>query len=302
MMLNRSRTLALAALAILGLASSPRAQDTSPARPKTGGMPPEAADALVRAHNRERAKDGLPPLEANPRLQAAAQAHARDMADRRAMSHEGSDGSTFSQRIERQGYGYRRVGENVAMGQKTAAAVMKDWMNSPLHKANILGDFHEIGVGRAEGKDGAFYWCVDFGEGWPKIDTERAEAGVVEAINRARAEAKPKLTPMTADEALATVARRHARDMATRDTIGKADSDGLTPLERVQKQDLAYLALGECDAVGQTTPGEVVETWMESPPHKSSLLGNFGRIGVGCAVAKNGTPYWTVIFGRPIED
>ncbi|WP_342450770.1 CAP domain-containing protein, partial [Streptomyces violaceorubidus] len=39
-------------------------------------------------------------------------------------------------------------GENVAMGQQQAAAVMAAWMDSPGHRANILcPDFATIGVG-----------------------------------------------------------------------------------------------------------------------------------------------------------
>src|SRR4051794_40054014 len=63
---------------------------------------------LIAAHNRERAAANLPPLVANPKLEAAARAHARDMAEHGTMTHEGSDGSTFDQRIKRQGYEGRR--------------------------------------------------------------------------------------------------------------------------------------------------------------------------------------------------
>src|SRR4051794_14668685 len=59
---------------------------------------------LLEAHNRERSKENLPPLTIAPKLVEAARVHARDMAEHGLMSHEGSDGSTPAQRVERQGY------------------------------------------------------------------------------------------------------------------------------------------------------------------------------------------------------
>jgi uncharacterized protein YkwD len=123
----------------------------------------ERVAAVVEAHNRERKKSGLPPLNASAKLQAAAMAHARDMAEHERMNHKGTDGSTPFRRIERQGYSYRRAGENIAYGQPDAEGVMKVWMNSPPHKKNILGGFSQIGVGYATAEDGTPYWCVTFG-------------------------------------------------------------------------------------------------------------------------------------------
>ena len=127
---------------------------------------PEMAErvaSVVEAHSRERKAAGLPPVRASARLQAAAQAHARDMAEHEKMNHKGSDGSTPFRRMERQGYRYRRAGENIAYGQRDAEGVMKVWMNSPPHKKNILGGFSQIGVGYATAEDGTPYWCVTFG-------------------------------------------------------------------------------------------------------------------------------------------
>jgi len=119
--------------------------------------------AVVEAHSRERKKAGLLPVKANSKLEGAAQAHARDMAAHEKMDHKGSDGSTPFRRMEKQGYRYRRAGENIAYGQPDAEGVMKVWMNSPPHKKNILGGFSQMGVGYARAEDGTPYWCVTFG-------------------------------------------------------------------------------------------------------------------------------------------
>lgn len=54
-------------------------------------------------------------------------------------------------------------GENIAYGSSTASGVMEQWMNSPLHKDNILdGQFTTIGIGCVK-YNGTFYWVQCFG-------------------------------------------------------------------------------------------------------------------------------------------
>lgn len=268
---------------------------------KTADDAPEPVDsqlvtALIEAHNRERAKADLPPLKANALLETAARGHAKDMAEHETMTHDGSDESTPAQRVARAKYHYQRVGENVAAGQRTVAEVMDSWMNSPPHKKNILGDFAEAGAARAADDNGTWYWCVDYGSAFPKLDPEQAGKGLIDALNKARAAARQPA--LTLDPKLAEVARRHARDMAAAAKLTSKDSDGLTPFDRIQKQRLRYRSLGQSDAAGQATGAEVVQTWLDSAGHKQNVIGKFSRVGVGYTVAKDGTPYWSAIFGR----
>jgi uncharacterized protein YkwD len=118
---------------------------------------------VIEAHNRTRAEAKLPALVISPKLQAAAEAHAKDMAAHGKMTHKGSDGSTIVERVKAQEYRYFRVGENIAHGRYTTARLMKGWMDSPPHKRNILGSFSQIGVACATAEDGKRYWCVTFG-------------------------------------------------------------------------------------------------------------------------------------------
>jgi uncharacterized protein YkwD len=120
-------------------------------------------ERVVFAHNRIRAEKKLPALAVSPKLQAAADEHARDMAELGKMSHKGSDGSEPIDRIVTQGYKYRRAGENVAVGYFSTERLMKGWMDSPHHKKNILGSYSQIGVACATASDGKRYWCVTFG-------------------------------------------------------------------------------------------------------------------------------------------
>jgi len=125
---------------------------------------PNGPDELVEAHNSLRVRKGLPPLQTDPALSAAAQKHARDMAAHGRMRHRGSDGSTPFQRMSREGYEFRAAAENVAAGQPTADAVMAAWWHSPPHRSNVLGNFSQIGTGTATDADGTPYWCVTFGK------------------------------------------------------------------------------------------------------------------------------------------
>lgn len=115
--------------------------------------------------NVERAKAGLSALSAQGQLGSAARLHSTDMACNNYFSHTGLDGSTIGYRAERQGYNWSSVGENIAAGYSSPESVVQGWMNSPGHKANILGaDYTEIGIGYAFGaaSDYGAYWTAVF--------------------------------------------------------------------------------------------------------------------------------------------
>jgi uncharacterized protein YkwD len=136
-------------------------------RPATGGgsSPVQSADEnkVVEITNQERADAGCGPVKVNTKLASAARLHSQDQAEHNNMSHTGSDGSSPWQRSERAGYD-RAIGENVAMGYRTPAAVMDGWMNSEGHRANILNcSAKAIGVGLAYASDGSPYWTQMFG-------------------------------------------------------------------------------------------------------------------------------------------
>lgn len=113
--------------------------------------------------NQERTANGCGAVKMNSRLGTAARLHSRDQAAHNNMSHTGSDGSSPWQRAERAGYDHA-IGENVAAGYRTAAAVMDGWMNSSGHRANILNcKAKAIGIGVAAASDGTVYWTQLFG-------------------------------------------------------------------------------------------------------------------------------------------
>ena len=118
---------------------------------------------VIRLVNIEREKNGLAPLKANWELSRVARYKSLDMAEKNYFSHTSPTyGSPFKMMTDF-GLTYYSAGENIAMGQKTPADVMKGWMNSSGHRANILNSsYTEIGVGLAINKNGQNYWTQMF--------------------------------------------------------------------------------------------------------------------------------------------
>jgi len=125
-----------------------------------------AARAVPRSCG-EQAFGAAPAVAWNDALGAAALAHSRDMATRRHMAHEGSDGSQVGTRATRAGYDWRLVGENIAAGQTSAREAVDGWIESPGHCANLMNpSFVEMGAGYAISRvrmPGFVYWTQVFG-------------------------------------------------------------------------------------------------------------------------------------------
>lgn len=101
--------------------------------------------------NASRAANGLAPLSLNAQLNSSAQMKANDMIQQNYWSHVSPTGVQPWYWFNQAGYSYSAAGENLAYGFNTGAEVNVAWMNSPSHKANILGDFSEVGFGIANG-------------------------------------------------------------------------------------------------------------------------------------------------------
>jgi uncharacterized protein YkwD len=134
------------------------------ARPFSHGGLRRTAGEVVALTNAERAAQGLAPLAVDAPLTTAAQAHSDDMVARAFYSHTSPDGSRPWDRAATAGSSRRTIGENIACGQRSPAEVVRGWMNSPGHRANILKpDFTHIGIGLAGGGTAGTYWTQLFG-------------------------------------------------------------------------------------------------------------------------------------------
>jgi uncharacterized protein YkwD len=146
---------------------TPKPRSTPKPSPKPVPKPPSGTGVtgqFLSLVNSERAKAGCRAVRSNSALQRAAQRHSADMAAKNYFSHTSKDGRTFADRIRAAGYGGGTIGENIAAGQSTASAVMRSWMASSGHRANILNcAFTAMGVGYAKGGSYGRYWTQDLG-------------------------------------------------------------------------------------------------------------------------------------------
>ena len=94
------------------------------------------------------------------KLSEAAQKRAEELI--KLFSHTRPNGTSFSTVLKEYNITYKTAGENIANGQFDADDVMKSWLNSPGHRANILQkNFVKIGVGVFE-YNGRLYWVQVF--------------------------------------------------------------------------------------------------------------------------------------------
>ena len=111
---------------------------------------------IVRRMNAIRTARGLRPLRVSRQLSAAAAYHTNQMGLRGFFEHESANGADFWKRIERF-YPSRRarswsVGENILWGspEVSASTAVREWMQSPPHRANILSrEWRDVGLGAA---------------------------------------------------------------------------------------------------------------------------------------------------------
>lgn len=157
----------LPACATLQLPASPL---PPPATPPTTDAPTPGSgarharlEAEVHAQiNAYRATRGLPPLRHDDYLAHLARQHSDAMAKgRRPFGHHGFEGRAADARRH---HAISEIAENVAYDNRIdlVAQVVRGWIGSPGHHANIVGGFNLTGVGVARSSSGVFYFTQLF--------------------------------------------------------------------------------------------------------------------------------------------
>ena len=123
--------------------------------------------ALLCLVNHARASSGRSPFRAERHLARAAGRHAADMGRRNYFAHVSPAGKSPLARVRAAGW-RGGVGEVIAWGCGPLAsprATLRAWLNSPPHRAIILGGGSAAGVGvkRFAGCGGRAYWVMDVG-------------------------------------------------------------------------------------------------------------------------------------------
>lgn len=116
-------------------------------------------ELLLQLHNEARKNKSwfikLLPLNVDKSLMRYAKNHAKWMAKHRRMIH-----SDIKDILS---LGFNLAGENIAWGQPDSNSVMKTWMLSAGHRANILRyNYQKIGCYAEPDTYGKLYWCVVF--------------------------------------------------------------------------------------------------------------------------------------------
>jgi len=95
----------------------------------------------------------LPALALNTDLNSIADARLKDMFKEQYFEHFSPEGIGAADIAKDQGYDYILIGENIALGNfENDQALVKAWMDSPGHRANILNkQFTEIGIAVGRG-------------------------------------------------------------------------------------------------------------------------------------------------------
>jgi uncharacterized protein YkwD len=110
--------------------------------------PAETAADLGPPVNAFRASQGEAALRRNRKADAAALAHARDMARHGFFDHKGSNGSSVGGRLKAAGCRFTGAAENIARGQRSDAEVVAAWAASPGHRRNMLAAYDQYGAAR----------------------------------------------------------------------------------------------------------------------------------------------------------
>jgi len=106
---------------------------------------------------------------------------------------------------------------------------------------------------------------------------------------------------LTVNAKLASAAQAHSADMAANNYFSHDSQNGKSPFDRMKDAGYSFSAAAENIAMGQKTAAEVMSAWMNSAGHKANILNcTYTEIGVGYAKDKNGAPYWTQDFGKPL--
>ena len=151
--------------AMMGIAL---ARDPLPRLPVTAGLEVAEREVLTQT-NLERARIRLKPLILDSRLSAAARLHALEMAQKNYFAHTSPTPhlKTPTDRIHAAGSLDWGAGENIALNEeavaKVGATLMRQWLNSPPHRASILDKaYTHIGIGVYRDEKGRSYGVQNF--------------------------------------------------------------------------------------------------------------------------------------------
>jgi uncharacterized protein YkwD len=136
-----------------------------PQPPQPPPPPPPTAtaydDEILQLINDHRMSIGKPALQKSQVIWEQANAHSRNMASGSVpFGHDGFEARIAAIRASLGPGG--SAAENVAMGYRTAAAVVSGWLSSAGHRANIEGNATRTGISAVQSGTGTWYYTQLF--------------------------------------------------------------------------------------------------------------------------------------------
>jgi Cysteine-rich secretory protein family len=234
----------IAAIVLLALLLTPTLYAATPQA--------SAADiTLLNAANRDRAAAGLPSLQWDPALAAAAHQHALRMAQMNTLSHQFPGEPPMQDRARQAGARFSLIAENVAEGP-SVTGLHTQWMNSPPHRANLLDpELNSVGISAVQ--SGNMLFAVeDFSAAVPalaldaqeqQVESQLIAHGLNAVSSTADARKTCELDRGWAGQKPATVLRYETADL-------KRLPDEIEP--KVASGKYRAAAVGACDAAGSS--------------------------------------------------
>jgi uncharacterized protein YkwD len=129
-----------------------------------------------------------------------------------------------------------------------------------------------------------------------RVSPETLMAQLVTQANNSRARVHCK--PLKVNKALVTTSVRHSSYMAVTGSFSHVGVRGSNFVVRARSAGYGA-AMGENIGWGYRTSSAMFKAWMASPGHRANILNCSAKsLGVGVVYTKNGTPYYTQVFGR----
>lgn len=265
---------------------------------------------LLRRINAERSRAGSPPLHLDDALARAAQQHADEIA--RSGNFRSGSSEDMRRRLQKAGYQAHEWTENITQSSADPDGLLRYWKGRNPSTFRDLMDprYRDIGFGvsRLDGTPVySFLFAVPQADYFARETSGLRDRGSVREEMLARVNAarrKAGLKALRLNSELDKAAQRHAEDMLARGYFDHKSPSGTTVRERSRAAGYNWGAIGENIAFGQTSVGEVIETWMGSPGHRKNILGpHFSELGIGLALGKGRDGKYQVLwvqnFGAP---
>jgi hypothetical protein len=225
--------------------------------------PPAPADAerqFLDLLNSERATANLPALTADAGLVPIAREWSQNMANTNVLSHRPDLRAQVEARVTRD---WRRIGENVGRGPEVPGLHVA-FMNSPGHRANVLGDYNRVGI--AVVNAGSTIWVTfNFLKG-PAIAPAPAPApppNVPPTNTRTIDDACPSQVPRGTfvDVPASNVHARPIDCVAWWEVAGGVTTKSYAPAAPVNRAQMASFVARAIDAAGYVLPASPADAF-----------------------------------------